>query len=77
MKFEQSKEFMTKLFSQIDCLQLPKTKSLLSAFLLVALVTLLTVPVQAAPHGGGHPPTLSAFCFQGLISQWRKAMALT
>jgi len=55
MKFEQSKDHMTKLFSQIDCLHLSKAKSLLSVFLFVAFVTLLTVPVQAAPHGGGQP----------------------
>ena len=52
MKFEQSTDRMIKLFNQsIECLHLSKTKSLLFAFLLVgALVTLLTVPVQAAPQ---------------------------
>jgi len=57
MKFEQSADRMIKLFNQsIECLHLSKTKSLLFAFLLVgALVTLLTVPVQAAPPGAGQP----------------------
>jgi hypothetical protein len=54
MKFEQSKNRM-KLFSQIECSHLSKAKSLLSVFLFVAFVTLLTVPVQAAPHGSGQP----------------------
>jgi hypothetical protein len=58
MKFEQSTDRMIKLFNQsIECLQLSKTKSLLFAFLLVgALVTLLTVPVQAAPPDRGGQP---------------------
>jgi len=49
MKFEQSNQ-------SIDPSRLSKTKGLLFAFLLVAaFVTTLTVPVQAAPHGGGQP----------------------
>jgi len=57
MKVEQSTHRMIKPFSQsIECTHLSKTKSLLFAFLLVGVfVTLLTVPVQAAPHGGGQP----------------------
>jgi hypothetical protein len=48
---------MIKLFNQsIGHLCLSKTRSLLFAFLFVgAFVTLLTVPVQAAPPGSGQP----------------------
>ena len=57
MNYESKTDPMIKLFNQsIGRLRLSKTKSLLFAFLLVAaFVTTLTVPVQAAPHGGGQP----------------------
>ena len=50
MKVEQTTNRMIKLFNQsLECLRLSKTKSLLFAFVLVGtLVTLFTVPVQAA-----------------------------
>ena len=67
MKFEQSTDRMIKLFNQsIECLHLSKTKSLLFAFLLVgALVTLLTVPVQAAPQAGGQPADTFSILLSG------------
>jgi hypothetical protein len=67
MKFEQSTDRMFKLFNQsIECLHLSKT-SLLFPFLLVgALVTLLTVPVQAAPQGGGQPADTFSILLSGL-----------
>jgi hypothetical protein len=48
---------MIKVINQsIGRLRLSKTKSLLFAFLLVGVfITLLTVPVQAAPQTGGQP----------------------
>src|SRR6478752_2142327 len=66
MKFEQSTDRMIKLFNQIECLHLSKTKSLLFAFLLVgALVTILTVPVQAASQAGGQPADTFSILLSG------------
>jgi hypothetical protein len=67
MKFEQSTDRMIKLFNQpIECLHLSKTRSLLFAFLLVgALVTILTVPVQAASQAGGQPADTFSILLSG------------
>ena len=67
MKFEQSTDRMIKLFNQsIECLHLSKTKSLLFALLFVgALVTLLTVPAQAAPQAGGQPADTFSILLSG------------
>jgi hypothetical protein len=56
MNYEFKTDFMTKLFNHsIGRVHLSK-KALPFAFLLVgALVTLLTVPAQAAPQAGGQP----------------------
>jgi hypothetical protein len=66
MKFEQSTDRMIKLFNQ-SIEYLSKTRSLLFAFLLVgALVTLLTVPVQAArPDRGGQPADTFSILLSG------------
>ena len=71
MKVEQTTNRMIKLFNQsLECLRLSKTKSLLFAFLLVGtLVTLFTVPVQAAGPStqarGGQPADTFSILLSG------------
>ena len=69
MKSEQGRASMIKLFNQsIESFQLSKANSVLCALLLVgAFVTLLTVPVQAAPHRDWQPA--DTFSFQALTNQ--------